>query len=88
MPKKKTKQTNKTCFRVELTYPGRLYSDVTEEKIRKAGGYSHASGMGFGVRDHAWYFKAKKPATTKAAKLSRLKSIKGLKVKVKSDLCV
>ena len=68
---------------IEATYPAKLYFDTDAEvRIKKAAGYSHSSGMGFGVRDHVWYPRTKKQAAKKIAKLRRLKSIKGLKVKL------
>lgn len=69
-------------FMVTCSYSG--YSFEVDEKIRKAAGYSDASGCGFGDRDHAWYNLTEAKAKAKAAKLKSAK-VKGLKVHVEKD---
>jgi hypothetical protein len=65
---------------VTMSYPSDLFfnSDV-ESRISKAAGYSGASGMGFGERDHSWYDLTEKQANAKVAKLTALK-VEGARV--------
>jgi hypothetical protein len=50
------RETEMPKYIVDLSYPSDLFfSTDTEERIRKVAGFSGASGMGFGERDHTWY---------------------------------
>jgi hypothetical protein len=64
----------KTEYVVRVSYPSSKYPQM-DKVIEKAVGYSHGSGMGFGERDHSWYYKTRKAAEKLAEKLNRIKGI-------------
>jgi hypothetical protein len=75
----------KNQFIVDLSYPSDLFfSTDTEERIRKVAGFSGASGMGFGERDHSWYDLTEAGAEKLKGELEALK-IAGSRVNTRPD---
>jgi hypothetical protein len=75
----------KNQFIVDLSYPSDLFfSTDTEERIRKVAGFSGASGMGFGERDHSWYDLTEAGAEKLKGELRALR-ITGCRVNTRPD---
>jgi hypothetical protein len=56
-------------YAMSVTYDAVKWGDDMDERIYKAAGrFSSASGFGFGVRDHSWYYSTLKEARAAAKK--------------------
>jgi hypothetical protein len=62
-------------YQVEVFYPAKYYPEM-DDQLTEILGYSDCSGMGFGERDHSWYFKTKKAAKAAYDKVKRIKKVK------------
>ena len=76
---------------VDLSYPADLFfsvdhgaADHPDRRIVKVAGYSGASGMGFGERDHSWYDLTEAGAEKLKGELEALE-IAGCRVNTRPD---
>jgi hypothetical protein len=81
----------KSKYILDLSYPADLFfafdhgaADHPDARIVKVAGYSGASGMGFGERDHSWYDLTEARAVKLKGELRALK-IKGCRVNYRPD---
>ena len=56
------------------------YPELDEKLENIMGKYSDASGLGFGQRDAAWYFKHSKQAFEKFKRLRKLRNLDTIQV--------
>ena len=67
-------------YRIELSYPGKLYTIAFDDKLRKAvGRTSDGSGLGFVARDISWTFKIKTAAVSGFERLRKFLAQKGFR---------
>jgi hypothetical protein len=75
---------------VDLSYPTERFFEVAYDenhpdlRIVAVAGHSHASGMGFGERDHSWYDLTEAGAEKLKGELEALK-ITGCRVNTRPD---
>ena len=81
----------KSKYILDLSYPADLFfsveygaADHPDQQIVQVAGNSHASGMGFGERDHSWYDLTEARAVKLKGELRALK-IKGCRVDTRPD---
>lgn len=71
-----------TNYIIDVTYGGEHYPQLDQKLNDIFGRYSDESGMGFGERDLAWFFKTRRTAQKYFDKLSRMKKLSQISLKI------